>query len=106
MNHLSKINLISAIMLTAFVLCLAACGENKDAAATPSQSSPERSSSQVQNTSSAGGDPVRSDSGTSSEESDANADRQDAVDGGGEQSAQISDEGVSGRRSLLYSRLY
>ncbi len=38
-------------MLIAFVVCLSACGENKDADATPSQAKPEQSSSQTQETS-------------------------------------------------------
>ena len=49
---MSKIKLILAIVLVAFTLCLSACGEGNDAAATPSQTGAKQSSSQTQETSS------------------------------------------------------
>ena len=70
---LSKIKLLSAIILVAFVLGLSACGENKDAGATPdatpSQSSVKQSSSEAkETTSSAVGEDTASSGDANSKE--------------------------------------
>lgn len=44
---MSKIKLLSALVIIAFVLCLSACGESKDIKADPTQSGSEQTASQA-----------------------------------------------------------
>lgn len=83
--------------MIAFVLCLSACSERKDAETTPSQSDSERSASQVQDTTS-DDDPARkyfgdasgNSSGTVSGEGSGSSEKTDR-----EQNSQISDESIA-----------
>ena len=78
---LSKIKLLSAIILVAFVLGLSACGENKDAGATPTQSSVKQSSSEAKETTSsvAGEDTASSGDANSKEKNKDESKQQSAV---------------------------
>lgn len=93
---MSKFSLILAMLLTALIMCLSACGESADTSTEPVQGGAEQASPQVQEALPTAGSDT---SGTESGLSPAGSDQQDAdaIDKSGD-AASVQNNGASSQQ--------